>query len=139
MKRRWSDYLLVSCIILTFLVCSIPFKQEVEVTRTTFHVAFDEYHLEIGFGGPKVTWVTVMCNRTAEIRFLHQTGVWISTESVLLASFESAIARHNFGGEHTTNIVEIDSDGPFIVVIEYTYILETEVSVFSRTMFLFDH
>jgi hypothetical protein len=132
MKRHSSDYFLVIGFVLAILFCSIPFKQVVEVTKAAEYTSIDQYHIEVGFGGPSVTWVTVMCNRTAEIRFLHQTGVWISTQSVILASFKSTEASYNFKSEHSTNIVEVISDGPIRVRIVYTYLVETEVNLFSR-------
>lgn len=135
MKQHSSEYFLVIGLVLAILFCSIPFKQVVEVTKVAEYSSIDEYHVEVGFGGPKVTWVIVTCNRTAEIRFLHQTGVWISTRNVILASFRSATASYNFKSEHATNIVEVISDGPILVRIVYTYLLETEVSFFSRVLY----
>jgi hypothetical protein len=135
MKRNTSDYFLIIGFILVILLCSIPFKQVVEVEKVTEYASIDNYHVEVGFGGPSVTWVTVMCNRTAEIRFLHQTGVWISTQNVLLASFRSKTASYNFKSEHSTNIVEVTSDGPILVRIVYTYLIETEVNLFGRFLY----
>ena len=132
MKRRSSENFLIIGLVLAILFCSIPFKQVIEVTKIEEYTSTDKYHIEVGFGGPDVTWVTVTCNRTAEIRFMHQIGVWISTQNVLLASFRSATARYNFNTEHSTNIVEVISDGPILVRIIYTYLFETEVSLFIR-------
>ena len=134
MKRKTSDYFIVIGFILAILFCSIPFKQVVEVKKAADYTSIDNYHIEVGFGGPSVTWVTVMCNRTAEIWFLHQTGVWVSTQNVLLASFRSMTASYNFNSEHSTNIVEVISDGPILVRIVYTYLIETEANLFSRAL-----
>ncbi|MHA2026564.1 MAG: hypothetical protein ACW98U_11755 [Candidatus Thorarchaeota archaeon] len=137
MKRLSNEHLLIIGLILAIVFCSIPFKQEVEVIKIVEHTSLDQYHVEVGFGGPKVTWVTVICNRTAEIRFMHQTGVWVSTQNVLLASFRSTTASYNFKSEHSLNIVEIVSDGPILVRIIYRYLLVTEVSCFVRVLYSF--
>jgi len=132
MKKPSDDWYIVIGIILLVVVSSIPFRQVVEMTKVEEYTSTDQYHIVVGFGGPKVTWVTVNCNRTAEIRFMHQVGVWVSIRNVLLASFISTTARYNFNSEHSMNIVEVISDGPIIVRIGYTYLLETEVNLFSR-------
>ena len=137
MKRLSSEYFLIIGLILAIVFCSIPFKQEVEVTKVAEYASLDQYQVEVGFGGPKVTWVTVTCNRTAEIRFMHNIGVWLSTKNVLLASFRSATARYNFRAEHSTNIVEVISDGPILVRVVYTYLFETEISLFIRVLYSF--
>ncbi|MFW9768839.1 MAG: hypothetical protein ACFFF9_16425 [Candidatus Thorarchaeota archaeon] len=131
MKQRWSDSLLIICLMLAILFCPIPTKQELDTKRTTMHAFSQDYNFEVGFGGPAITWVTVLCNRTAEIRFLCQEGVWISTETILLASFRTTAARYNFNAEHSTNIVQVRSDGPFEVQIIYTYKLEAELTLFT--------
>ena len=131
MKQNWSDSLLIICLMLAILFCPIPSKQEFENTRTTVHTSSQDYNFEVGFGGPDITWVTVLCNRTAEIRFLYQEGVWIATEAILLASFRTTAARYNFNAEHSTNIVQVQSDGPFEVEIIYTYKLEAELALFA--------
>jgi hypothetical protein len=135
MKRKWSDYFLIIGIVLAILLCSIPFKQVVEVEKAKEYTSTDNFHIEVGFGGPSVTWVTVMCNRTAEIRFLYLEGVWISTHSVILASFRSMTASYNFKAEHTINLVEVISDGPILVRVVYTCLVETEVSYFSTILY----
>lgn len=137
MKRHSSEDFLIIGLVIAILFCSIPFKQDVEMTKIVEYTSSDQNHIEVGFGGPKVTRVTVMCNRTAEILFMHQIGVWVSTQNVVLASFRSATASHNFRAEHTTNIVEVISDGPILVRIVYTYLLETEVSLFIRVLYSF--
>ena len=137
MKRYSNEYLMIIGLVLAFLICSIPFKQEVERTEVAEYTSLDQNQVEVGFGGPKITWVTVMCNRTAEIRFMHQTGVWVSTETVLLASFRSKIASYNFRSEHSTTIIEVVSDGPILVHIAYTYLLETEINLFNRVLNVF--
>lgn len=135
MKRNWSDYFLIIGFVLAILLCSIPFKQVVEVEKVKEYTSTDNYHIEVGFGGPSVTWVTVMCNRTAEIRFLYLEGVWISTHSVLLASFKSKAASYDFKSEHSINFVEVLSDGPILVRVVYTCLVETEVSYFSTILY----
>ena len=135
MKRFSADNLLVIGIILAMLLCAIPFKQVVEVTEAAEYTSTDDYQIEVGFGGPSVTWVTVLCNRTSEIRFLYQTGVWISTQTVLLTTYTSMTASFNFNSEHSNNIVEIISDGPVLVRIIYTYMVEAEISIFSRVLY----
>ncbi|MFX1482903.1 MAG: hypothetical protein ACFFCP_06910 [Promethearchaeota archaeon] len=130
--------MLIICLILATLFCTIPFNQEIEVTKTEMYTSSDLYHIEISFGGPRFTSVTVICNRTAEINFMYQAGVWIGTESVLLASFRSVVVRYDFKTAHATNIVEVKSDGPFLARIVYTYLIETQVSLFSRALNLFD-
>ncbi|MFX1559179.1 MAG: hypothetical protein ACFFBL_01200 [Promethearchaeota archaeon] len=139
MKRKKSEYILVVGFVLAILCCSIPFKQVVEVTKATEYTSLDNHHIEVGFGGHSITWVTVMCNRTAEIRFLHQSGVWYSTQNVLLASYRTRTVSYNFNSEHSTYIVEVISDGPILVRIIYTYLVETEVNIFSRVLFSIGH
>ncbi len=134
MKQRTSDYLLVIGLLIAIIFCSVPFKQVIEVTKVADYTSMENNHIEVGFGGPIVTWVTVMCNRTAEIRFLHQEGVWISTQSVLLASFTSTTASYNVDSEHSTIIVQVISDGPILVRIVYTYLIETEANIFSSVI-----
>ncbi len=58
-KRNLSEQFLIIGLVLAILFCSIPFKQEVEATRVAEYVSLDQYQVEVGFGGPKVTWVTV--------------------------------------------------------------------------------
>ena len=137
LKRRSTEFLLITGLALAILICSIPFKQEVEVTKVEEYTSSDQYHIEIGFGGPEVTWVKVMCNRTAEIRFMYHTGVWVSTKTVLLSSYRSTIASFNFKSEHSTNIIDIVSDGPILVHVAYTYLLETEINLFNRVLNVF--
>lgn len=135
MKREKIDTLLAIGFILAILFCTIPFKQVVEVNKVEEYTSIDNHHVEVSFGGPSITWVTVQCNRTAEIRFLHQSGVWISTQSVLLASFRTTTASYNYNSEHSTIVVEVISDGPILVQIVYTYLTETVVNLFSRTLY----
>ena len=135
MKKPSDDWHIVIGIILLVVVSSIPFRQMVEMTKAEEYTSTDQYHIVVGFGGPKVTWVTVNCNRTVEIRFMHQEGVWVSIRNVLLASFKSTTARYNFNSEYSMNIVEIISDRPIIVRVVYTYLLETEVNLFGRFLY----
>jgi hypothetical protein len=135
MKKPSDNWYIVIGIILLVVVCSIPFRQVVEMTKVEEYTSTDQYHIVIGFGGPKVTWVTVNCNRTAEIRFIYQVGAWLSIQDVLLASFRSTTARYYFNSEHSMNIVEVISDRPIIVRVVYTYLLETEMNLFSRFLY----
>jgi hypothetical protein len=135
MKRETIDTLLAIGFILAIIFCTIPFKQVVEVNKVAEYTSIDNHHIEVGFGGPSVTWVTVSCNRTAEIRFLHQSGVWFSTQNVLVASFRTNTASYNFYSEHSTIIVEVISDGPILVRIVYTILTETEANLLSRTLY----
>jgi hypothetical protein len=132
MKQPSIKHYLIIGFVLVVIFSSIPFRQVVEVTKTVEYTSNDEYYVEIGFGGPKVTWVKVMCNRTAEIRFMYQSGVWVSQENVLLATFRSTLARYDFNAEHTTNMIEVISEGPILVQIVYTYLTEMESSLFDR-------
>jgi hypothetical protein len=132
MKQPSIKHYLIIGFVLVVIFSSIPFRQVVEVTKTVEYTSNDEYYVEIGFGGPKVTWVKVMCNRTAEIRFMYQSGVWVSQENILLATFRSTVARYDFNAEHTTNMIEVISEGPILVQIVYTYLTEMESSLFDR-------
>lgn len=137
-KRQSTDLFIAIGLILAIVICSIPFRQEVEVAQSEEFTSSDQYRIEIGFGGPRVTHVRVMCNRTAEIRFMHQTGIWVSTSTVLLASVRSTIASYNFESRHSTNIVEIVSDGPIHAYIVYTYLTEANVNLFTRVISMFE-
>jgi hypothetical protein len=137
MKKPSSDYYIVIGFILLVVVSAIPFRQVIDVTKVVEYNSTDQYYIQASFGGPDVTWVSVTCNRTSEIRFMHQIGVWVSTRNALLASFRSTTARYNFNSEYSMNIVEVVSDGPFIVRIIYTYLVETEVNLIDRFLFSF--
>lgn len=135
MKKPKFEHLLAIGLIIGFLLSSIPFTQTVEVTKTKEYTSDNGYHIEVGFGGSKYTWVVVECNRTSEIRFMYQSGVWFSTHNVLLKSTTSTISRFNFNGNYSTNVVEIISDGPISARILYTYYIETEASLFGRFLY----
>ncbi len=126
-----EDYLVIG-LILAAVLCSIPFTQVVETATVVEYTSGKPYRLETGFGGPKVTLVTVESNRTAEIRFMFKEGVWLSTKTVLLASFRATYARYNYNGEHSTVMIEVVSDGPILVRIVYSYNVVVESSFFGR-------
>ncbi|MFW9843073.1 MAG: hypothetical protein ACFFEV_00695, partial [Candidatus Thorarchaeota archaeon] len=134
LKQRSDDLLLVLVLILALLISSIPVRQEIEVAKIEECTSADEYRIEFSFGGPRVTSIQVKCNRTAWIRFLHQTGVWTSTETVLMASYWSATASYNVISEHSTYIVEVYSDGPIEVQIVYIYLMEMEATIFYSVL-----
>lgn len=134
MKQPSIEHAILIGIVLMVIFSSIPFKQVVNVTKTVEYESDDDYYIQSGFGGPAVTWVTVMCNRTAEIRFMYQSGVWISAENILLASFTSTSATFYYSTHYATNMVEIISDGPIQVVIVFGYLMETESSIFESIL-----
>jgi len=134
MKHLAPESYLIIGLLLASVLCSIPFTQVIDTTRTVDYVSNDQ--IEVGFGGPKVTWVNVVCNTTVEIRFMYQNGTWISTQNVLLASARTISASYNFNAEHTTTVVQILSDSPFRVWITYTYPVEMEMSLFSRVFYM---
>ncbi len=137
MNRQSSDRFIVFGLVMLIIFCSIPFKQQIEVIKNVEYTSTDQFHVEVGFGGPRITWTTVMCNRTVEIRFIHQTGVWISTQNVVLASFRSTAASYNFKADHSTYIIEITADGPFFGHISYTCLVEIETNVINGVLYLF--
>lgn len=135
MKNPSIETYLIIGLILVVLFGTTPFRQVIEVTRDSEYASENQNYIEASFGGPRVTWVKVVCNRTAEIRFMYQSGVWVSTKSVLLASYRSSSASFNFNAEHATNMVEVISDGPILVRIVYTYLVETESSLFNSLLY----
>ena len=132
MKQPSLESCLVIGLVLVAIFSTIPFNQVVVVTKTVEYTSMDQNQIEIFYGGPKVSLVKVFCNRTAEIRFMYLSGVWISTTSILLASFKATAASYNYNAEHVTTVVEVISNGPILVRIEYTYIIEIEASLFDR-------
>jgi len=134
MKRPNPESYLILGILLAIAVCSIPFPQAVDTTRTVNYVS--DGQIEVGFGGPSVTWVSVTCNTTADIRFMYQNGTWIGIENVLLASVQTMSASYNFNAEHSTTVIQISSDNPFQVRITYTYAVERELSLFGRAFYM---
>ncbi|NHI88952.1 MAG: hypothetical protein EAX87_05465 [Candidatus Thorarchaeota archaeon] len=127
-------YLIVG-IVLVVIFNSIPVSQIVEGTNSTEYTSSDQNHIEVGFGGTRVTWVTVICNRTSEIRFMYQDGVWTSTSNTLVASFESTLASYSFEAEHSVYIIEVTSSGPFLVSVTYTYQIEIKTSYFGAFLY----
>ncbi|MFW9799516.1 MAG: hypothetical protein ACFFD9_03720 [Candidatus Thorarchaeota archaeon] len=128
-----EDYFLIG-LLLAAVFCSIPFTQVIETVKVVEYTSEDSNRIEAGFGGPKVTQVTVESNRTAEIRFMFLDGVWISTKTVLLASFIATRAGYNYKGEHSTVVIEVLSDEPIRVRIIYTYNVAIESSFLSRAL-----
>ncbi len=128
-----EDYLVVGLLLAT-LFCSIPFTGTVEVTEVYEDYPEDWHNIMSGFGGPRVTWVTVELNRTAEIRFMYLSGVWISTHNVLLASTTADRASFNYNAEYNTVMIEITSQGPVHLRILYKYIVERTGSIFGRSL-----
>lgn len=128
-----EDYLVVGLLLAT-LFCSIPFSYTVEVTEVYEDNPVDWHNIISGFGGPGITWVTVELNRTAEIRFMYLSGVWISTYNVLLASTTTDRASFNYNAEYSTVIIEITSAGPVHLRILYKYELERTESIFGRSL-----
>ena len=127
-------YLIVG-IVLLVIFNLIPVSQIVEGTSFTEYTSNDRYHIEVGFGGTRVTWVTVVCNRTSEIQFMYQDGVWTSTTNTLVASFESTTARYNYDAEHSVYVIEVTSSGPILVSVTYTYQIEIETSYFGSFLY----
>ena len=132
MKQPSLESCLVIGLVLVVIFSTIPFKQVVVETKAVEHTSLDQNRIEIMYGGPEITLVKVICNRTAEIRFMYLSGVWISTTSILLASFRATAASYDYNAEHVTTVVEVISDGPILVRIEYTYSFEIEASLFDR-------
>jgi predicted peptidase len=82
-----------------------------------------------------VSRVNVICNRSAEIHFMYQNGTWIETENILLETVQARSVMFNFNAEHVTTVVQITSDGPFLVRIAYIYPIETQMSLFARALY----
>ena len=135
MKEPSKGCYLIIGIVLVVIFNSIPVSLIVENTRYTEYTSNDQYHIEVGFGGKKVTWVTVECNRTSEIRFMYQDGVWMSTSNILVSSFESTIARYNFDEIHSFYVIEVISTGPILVSVTYTYQIQIETSYFGSFLY----
>jgi hypothetical protein len=135
MKHLEPEFYLIIGLLLASVVCSIPFTQVVDTIRVADYGSDSQNQIEIGFGGPRVTWVNVVCNTTVDIQFMYQNGTWISTQNVLLASVRTISASYNFNAEHSTTVVVISSDSPFRVRITYTYPIEMEMSIFNRIFY----
>jgi hypothetical protein len=102
------------------------------------HQSDDNNQYSIAYGGPKVSWVNVICNRSAEIRFMYQNGTWIATQNVLLKTIQAPSAMFNYNAEHSTTVIEIISDGPFMVRIVYVYLIEMQINIFGRVLYEID-
>jgi hypothetical protein len=122
-------------IILIIALGSIPFNQLVEKETTTNFASNNENRIEIVFGGPIITWVTVECNISSEIRYLYPSGTWIGMQNILLASTFAIKARYNYNGKHTSAIVEIISEKPFTAHITYTYFDAVRMNYFERVLY----
>jgi len=117
------------------MIVLMPFDQTVEVNDAGTYTSNDDNRVEITYGGPRVTWVTVECNITAEINFMYPNGTWIGIHNVLLASMTSDIARFNYNSEHVTTIVEIVAEQPFTARITYTYLAMMRMSFVERVFY----
>jgi len=135
MKQLPPESYLIIGLLVASVICSIPFTQTIETIKIVDYVSNDQNQIEVGFGGPKVTWVNVVCNTTVEILFMYQNGTWIATQNVILASVQTMSASYNFNAEHATTVVQISSDSPFRVRITYTYPIEMELSLFDRAFY----
>jgi len=129
---------IAGCIIGTLLivvVVSIPFDQIIEVDEEGMYTSNDDNRIELTYGGPRITWVTVECNITAEINFMYPNGTWIGINNVLLASITSDKARFNYNSEHVTTIVEIVAEQPFLAHVTYTYLAVMRMSYVERFLY----
>ena len=122
-------------IILIITLGSIPVDQFVEKEITSNFSSANENRIEIQFGGPIITWVTVVCNISTEIHYLYPNGTWVGMENVLLASTFAIKARYNYKGEHPSAIVEIISEEPFTARITYTYFDTVRMNFFERVLY----
>lgn len=136
MKLRVIAYYIIGFLAVAVLF-SIPYSQLVETDHKVSYASDPENRIEITYGGPKVTWVSVVCNITAEIHFMYPNGTWVGQHNVLLASIVSMRAAFNYNGEHSTTIIEIISEEPFVASITYTYLVPMEMSFFERILYSF--
>lgn len=134
MKRRSIAYYILGILLVTMLVL-IPYDQLVETNHEVRYTSNDENRIEITYGGPIITWVAVACNITAEIHFMYPNGTWMAIHNVLLASIQSTNAMFNYNGEHSTTIVEIVSEEPFVADITYTYLVSMKMSYVERVLY----
>ncbi len=134
MKSRTMAYYIVGFILVTTLLL-IPFNQLVEENHKVRYSSNEENRIEITFGGPRITWVTVECNITAEIHFMYPNGTWVAQHNVLIVSIQSTNARFNYNSEYPTTIVEIISEEPFVADITYTYPVVMRMSYFERVLY----
>ena len=122
-------------IILIIALGAIPVNQLVEKDITTNFSSTNENRIEIQFGGPIITWVTVECNISTEIHYLYPNGTWVGMENVLLASIFAIKVRYNYKGEHSSAIVEVISEEPFTARISYTYFDTVRMNFFERVLY----
>jgi len=133
-KPRTIVYYIVGILLVTILL-SIPFYQLVDENHKVRYSSNEENRIEITFGGPRITWVTVECNITAEIHFMYPNGTWVAQHNVLIVSIQSTNARFNYNSEYPTTIVEIISEEPFVADITYTYPVVMRMSYFERALY----
>lgn len=124
-------------IILILVVGSIPVDQMIEKDLKVQYLSDQENRIEVSFGGPRITWVTVECNITAEIHYLYPNGTWVGIQNILLESTTAMRSRFNYYGEHPTVIVEVIGETPFLARITYTYITTMKMSYLERVLYTF--
>ena len=124
-------------IIIIVALGSIPINQTVEKDLSTHYSSDQDNRIEILFGGPRITWVTVECNITAEIHYMYQNGTWVGTQNVLLESVVATRAQYNYYGEQSTIVIEVIADEPFLAYITYTYLDTIKMSYFERILYAF--
>lgn len=122
-------------VIFAVVIISVPYNQIVEVREDGRYLSDEGNRIEITYGGPRVTWVTVICNITAEINFMYPNGTWIEMQNILLASMVSDRASFNYNQEQVTTIVEIIAEEPFTAHIIYTYLVVMRMSFVERLLF----
>ena len=135
--RTRSMMLYVLGIILIATLGSIPVNQIIERDYTLHYLSNQDNRVEITYGGPQITWVTVECNITTETNFMYPNGTWVGQHNVLLATTVAKIAQYNYLGEHPTIIVEITADQPFTAHITYTYLATVRMNYFERVLYTF--
>jgi len=116
---------------------SIPINQTIEKNLTTNYSSDQDNRIEIIFGGPRITWVTVECNITTEIHYMYQNGTWVGTQNVLLESVVAKKAQFNYNGEQYTVVIEVIAEGPFLAHITYTYLDTVRMTYFQRILYTF--
>ncbi len=132
-QPKIEDYFVI-CLLIAAVFCSIPFTQVIETAKVVECTSGDLNRIETGFGGPRVTLVTVESNRTSEILFMFMDGMCRTDDEVLLASFRATHASYNYNGERSTVRILVISDGPILVRIVYTYHVVIESSFFVRAL-----
>lgn len=124
--------------ILIIVLGLVPINQVVERNYKAHYFSNQDNRIEITFGGPRVTWVTVECNITTEIHYLYPNGTWVGLRNVLLASAVAMKAQYNYYGEYPTIIVEIVAEEPFMAYITYTYLTTVKMNYFERVLYTFN-